>query len=152
MAGNRNESEELLERARELYVTGQVSSYKELSDRSKELLGQYVTVDTLTRRATADPKGIWTVLRSQNRVGSRELELEDICSTLYLDIMNPNTPAQARAQLTNAYISLIAKGNMKGKASAKTSMEQALDIKDKSKKALEIEEAEFLKELGLEDE
>lgn len=142
MAGNRNESEELLDRARELYVTGQVNSYKELSDRSKELLGQHITVDTITRRATSDPKGIWTVLRSQNRVGSRELELEDICSTLYLDIMNPTTAPQARAQLTNAYISLIAKGNMKGKASAKTTLEQALDLKTQALKELLEEESE----------
>lgn len=142
MAGNRNESEELLDRARELYVTGQVNSYKELSDRSKELLGQKITVDTITRRATSDPKGLWTVLRSQNRVGSRELELEDICSTLYLDIMNPATLPQARAQLTNAYISLIAKGNMKGKASAKTTLEQALDIKTQALKELLQEELE----------
>lgn len=139
MAGNRNESQELLDRARELYVTGQVSSFKELSDRSKELLGQHVTADTIKRRALDDPGGNWTVLRSQSRVGSRELELEDICSTLYLDIMNPTTPPQARAQLTNAYISLIAKGNMKGKASAKTTVEQALDLKKEALKELESE-------------
>ena len=129
MAGNRDASQDVMDRARELYITSQVSSYKELSERSAELLGQYLTIDTVKRYGSTDPVGDWTVLRSQNRVGDANSELEDIRSVLYLDIMNPETHAQARAQLTNAYLALLAKGNMKGKASAKTTVEQALDLK-----------------------
>lgn len=134
----RDATDELMDRAKELYVTSQVGSLKELAERSLELLGQKVTLDTVKRRASTDPKGDWTVARSQARVGDANLEIEDIRSVLYLDIMNPTTHAQARAQLTNAYLSLISKST-RGKASAKTSIEQALDLKAEALKELDEE-------------
>jgi hypothetical protein len=135
-----NFSTELLDRARELYVSGVVNSYQELADRSVELLGQHLTVDTVKLRSKDDEAGDWILLRSQARVGNASAELEDIRSMLYLDIMNPETPAQSRAQLTNAYMTLLSKGNMNKGVSAKTSLEQALDLK-----------AEALSELSSED-
>lgn len=133
-------SDELWTQARELYVTGQVSSLKELSVRSVELLGQNISWDSLKRRASAGPEGDWTVLRSQARAGNAELELEDIRTMIYMDIMNPETGPSSRAQLTNSYMTLLQKGNVKGKGSAKTSIEQALQLKPEALAELDPED------------
>ena len=135
-------SVEQVDRAREIFISRQVSSFKELADKSKELLGQHISMDRLKRYSDDDPNGTWTMLRAQNSFGDASAELEDIRSMIYLDIMNPETSPQARAQLTNSYMTLLSKGNIKGAGSAKTSIEQALDLKAEALKELALEETD----------
>ena len=136
-------SEETYDLARELFVEGAVSDLKELSDRSEELLGQFVGHESLKLRSNTDPKGIWSILKAQTRVGNPDLELEDIRAMIYLDIMNPETAATARAQLTNSYMTLRAKGGANKRNSAKTSRQQVLDLKDQAKAELALDEDEM---------
>lgn len=109
------------------YFINSTFTLKELSERSEELFGSFVSYDVLKKASQLDN---WLTLRADNLPENLEDEITNVRKMLYQDIMAPSTSAASRAQLVNAWSNLLSRSKVNGTiTSAKTTTERALEIK-----------------------
>jgi hypothetical protein len=125
-------NEQLLEKAKKYYLDNNVT-LREIAEESRNLFGTAMTYDTLRWHAM---KGQWSVLKRRSMMGKNGLPdtqqdaMADIANVAYSAIMDADDPPNGRelAGLVSAFLNLVQKGVVSAGESAKTDMQQVLDM------------------------